>query len=115
MDKRTQLHLWYAFVAVWLILLLQGWWQTANQTELIPYSQFLTYLKEGKVGEVEVSDRLIRGSFREPIDGKSRFVAARVDPAVAQELAGSGVSFEGVTESTLLRDLMSWAVLRIRD
>ena len=27
MDKRTQLHVWYAFDAIFLVLLIQGWWR----------------------------------------------------------------------------------------
>ncbi len=110
MDKRTRLHLGYAFVAVWLVILIQGWWQTARETELIPYSQFLGYVRDGKIDDVAISDQAVRGSFKDPIDGKSRFVSARVDPALAQELAGSGVRFEGVVENTFLTTILSWVV-----
>ena len=110
MDKRTQLHVWYAFVAIFLVLLIQGWWRTARETELIPYSQFLSFVQEGKVDDIKVSDQFVRGSFKEPQDGKTQFVTTRVDPAVAQELAKSGVQFTGVAEDTFLRDLMSWVV-----
>ena len=110
MDKKTQLHLWYAFVALLLVVLIQGWWSTARETELIPYSQFLSYVEQGKVDDITISDQLIRGSFKEPQGGKTQFVTTRVDPAVAQELAKSGVQFTGVVESTFLRDLMSWVV-----
>jgi cell division protease FtsH len=110
MDKRTQLHLWYALVALFLVLLIQGWWRTARETELIPYSQFLAFVEQGKVDDITVSTEYVRGSFREPQDGKTQFVTARVDPAVAQELARSGVQFTGVVESTFLRSLLSWVV-----
>ena len=92
MDKRTQLHVWYAFVAIFLVLLIQGWWRTARETELIPYSQFLSFVQEGKVDDIKVSDQFVRGSFKEPQDGKTQFVTTRVDPAVAQELAKSASS-----------------------
>jgi cell division protease FtsH len=110
MDKRTQLHVWYAFVAIFLVLLIQSWWRTAQETELIPYSQFLELVQEGKVDDIRIGEQFVRGSFKEPLDGKSQFVTARVDPAVATELARSGVRFTGVAEDTFLRDLMSWVV-----
>ena len=110
MDKRTQLHVWYAFVAIFLVLLIQNWWRTAQETEMIPYSQFLSFVQEGKVDDITVSDQFVRGSFKEPQDGKTQFVTARVDPAVAAELAKSGVQFTGAAEDTFLRDLMSWVV-----
>jgi cell division protease FtsH len=110
MDKRTQLHIWYAFVAVFLVLLIQGWWRTARETELIPYSQFLAYVEAGKVDDIQVGEQFVRGSFREPQGGKTQFVTTRVDPAVANELAKSGVQFTGVSEDNFLRDLASWVV-----
>ena len=110
MDKRTQLHIWYAFVAISLVLLIQGWWRTARETELIPYSQFLADVEAGKVDDLQVGDRFVRGSFREPQGGKTQFVTTRVDPAVAAELARSGVEFTGVSEDNFLRDLASWVV-----
>ena len=64
MDKRTRLHLGYAFVAVWLVILIQGWWQTARETELIPYSQFLGYVRDGKIDDVTISDQVVHGRSR---------------------------------------------------
>ena len=110
MDKRTRLHLGYAFVAVWLVILIQGWWQTARETELIPYSR-VPGLRPRRQDRRRRDQRpggarLVQG----PIDGKSRFVSARVDPALAQELAGTGVRFEGVVENTFLATILSWVV-----
>ncbi|MGE3291667.1 MAG: ATP-dependent metallopeptidase FtsH/Yme1/Tma family protein, partial [Geminicoccaceae bacterium] len=110
MDKRTRLHLWYAFIAIWLVLLIQGWWQTARETEQIPYSQFLAYVHDGKIEDVQIGDQVVRGTFKNPVDGKTQFVSARVDPAVAQELAGAGVSFTGVVENTFLTTVLSWLI-----
>ncbi len=110
MDKRTQLHVWYAFVAIFLVLLIQNWWRTAQETELIPYSQFLELVQDGKVTDVRIGEQFVRGSFKEPLDGKTQFVTARVDPAVAAELTKSGVQFTGVAENNFLRDLASWVV-----
>ncbi|MEK0085457.1 ATP-dependent zinc metalloprotease FtsH [Benzoatithermus flavus] len=110
MDKKTQLHLWYAFVAIFLILMIQEWWQTASETELIPYSEFQSYVEKGQVTDIAVSDKYIRGTFKEPQNGKTRFVTARVDPAMAQELAKYGVTFTGVIENNFIRDLLSWVV-----
>ena len=110
MDKKTQLHLWYAFVALLLVVLIQGWWSTARETELIPYSQFLAKVEEGTVTDITVSNQYIRGAFKEPQGSKTQFVTARVDPAVARELQGHGVDFQGVVENTAVRDILSWVV-----
>jgi cell division protease FtsH len=110
LDKKTQLHLWYAFVAIFLVLMIQDWWRTARETELIPYSSFLAFVERGQVTGITVSDQYVRGSFTEPQNGKTQFVTARVDPAVAQELQKHGVEFTGAVENTFVRDLLSWIV-----
>jgi cell division protease FtsH len=110
LERRTQLHIGYLFVALFLVLIIQDWWQTARETELIPYSEFLSFVEQGTVTDITVSDQYIRGSFKEPQAGKTQFVTARVEPAVAQELASHGVQFTGVVENTFLRDLLSWVI-----
>ncbi len=110
MDRKTQLHLWYAFVAIALVLLGQSLWNTARETETIPYSQFLDYVQKGAVDDIVIGDQFVRGSFRNPQGGKTQFVTARVDPRVADELAKHGVQFTGVVENTFVRDLLSWIV-----
>jgi cell division protease FtsH len=109
-EKKTQFHIGYLVAALFLLLMIQSWWQTARETELIPYSQFLSYVEQGQVDNITVSDQYVRGSFREPQEGKTQFVTARVDPAVAQELVRHNVQFTGTVENTFLRDLLSWVV-----
>jgi len=65
-DKKNQLHLWYAFIAVFLVLLIQSWVRTARETELIPYSQFLSYVAQGMVDDITIGDQYVRGAFRQP-------------------------------------------------
>lgn len=83
---------------------------TFTQVAQIPYSQFETYLSQGKIAEVAVSDRFIQHRFREPIDGKPMFVTTRVAPDFARQLQGHNVVVTGQIESTFLRDLLSWVV-----
>jgi cell division protease FtsH len=58
---------------------------TAREIATIPYSQFEQLLKDGKIAEIGISDRFIKGRLREPLDGKS-LDTTRVDPEFAQEL-----------------------------
>ncbi|SDK98156.1 MULTISPECIES: hypothetical protein [Mesorhizobium] len=53
----------------------------------IPYSQFET-LRDGKIADVQVSDRFIQGRFKEPQDGKPLFITTSAClHAGSQELA----------------------------
>lgn len=110
MEKKTQLNLWYVLIALFLVLLIQDWWRVYRETELIPYSEFLTYVDRGVVDNITVSEQYVRGTFREPQNGKTQFVTARVDPNIAQELAERGVTFTGVIENTFLSTILSWVV-----
>ncbi|MEO1766617.1 ATP-dependent zinc metalloprotease FtsH [Thiobacter aerophilum] len=111
MEQKTQWNLIYWIVAITLLLMLQNWWQTARTVELVPYSEFEQALKEGRVEEVFITDKLITGKLRAPdAKGKTVIVANRVEPDLAARLAQYNVPYTRVVESTFLRDLMSWVL-----
>jgi cell division protease FtsH len=108
-DKKTQINTWYTVAAVLGILLIQQWWVQSQQVETIPYSEFEALVDAGKVKDVYINERYIRGTFKEPLaDGRRRFITTRVEPALAERLAKGGLTVTGVVESTLLRDILSW-------
>ncbi len=110
MDRKQQLHVWYAAGALLLVLLIQGWLREMRTTEVIPYSEFKQFLEQGLVDRIAVGDQFITGQFKQPQGGKTQFVTPRVDPAIAGELAKHGVEFTGTVENTFLRDLLSWVL-----
>ncbi len=52
MDKKAHINTWY-FAAVLLPMLLIQWWLTSSQVQTVPYSEFQTLLREGKIAQVE--------------------------------------------------------------
>jgi len=114
MDKKVQYNLWYVLAAVFGVLLLQALWQQYQQVEPIPYSQFQSYLKDGKIDDIVITDRYIQGTLKNARpDQPSQFITTRVDPNIASDLEKYGVKFRGATESglgTLLRDILSWVL-----
>ena len=101
MEKKHQINLWYAFAAIFLILMFQGWWAAQSQIEDIPYSEFETLLKAGRIAEVAVRENTLQGVLKEPRpDGARFFRTTRVDPEMAALLAQYGVDFKGEIEST---------------
>ncbi|WP_298820978.1 ATP-dependent zinc metalloprotease FtsH [uncultured Roseibium sp.] len=111
MEKKHQINLWYAFAAMMLVLLFQSWWTTYKNVEPIPYSQFEQYLKDKKIEEISVKENTIQGKFKEPLkDGRQYFVTTRVDIPLAEELTKYDVKFEGVVQSTFLKDILSWVL-----
>lgn len=110
MDKQTKFNIWYWIAAIFVLMLFQYIFATTTQVAQIPYSQFETYLAEGKIAEVAVSDQYIQGAFKTPQDGKPMFITTRVEPELAQKLQERGVVVTGQVESTFLRDLLSWVL-----
>jgi cell division protease FtsH len=111
MEQKTQWNLIYWIVAVTLLFMLQNWWQTARTVEPVPYSEFEQALREGRVEEVYITDKLITGKLRTPdARGKTVIVANRVEPDLAARLSQFNVPYTRVIESTFLRDVLSWVL-----
>jgi cell division protease FtsH len=111
MDKKTQINLWYALLALLAVLMFQSWWSGVREVEVIPYSKFEELLKAGDIEEVYVRQDRVEGRLKKPTpEGKERFVSTRVDPKLAEHLNQFGVEYTGVIESTFLRDLLSWVL-----
>src|SRR5436309_6918309 len=110
MDKKTKFNIWYVFIALWGVVLLHGLWvQMTQQIEEIPYSQFQTYLAEGRIEEIRISPNYIQGKLKDPEKGHpQQFVTVRVEPELADKLAAHQVKFAGEIENTFVHDLLSW-------
>jgi FtsH-like protein len=71
MERRTQFSIWYFACTVLAVLLLHNMWAGARSTAPIPYSEFQTLVKEGKVADIAITDNQIHGTLKSPVDGKS--------------------------------------------
>jgi cell division protease FtsH len=103
--NKTRFNIAYLLVALLALVAIQNWVRTNQAVAVIPYSQFLQLLQEKKVGEVSIGENQLRGTLKEPLDGKSRFATNRVDKDLAQALEQSGVKFQGEVESNWLNNL----------
>ena len=110
MQKQTQISIWYFLLAVLAVFWIRDMWTEYRQVEPVPYSEFQQMLKDGKVKEITVSNNLIQGALVTPENGRSRFVAIRVEPNLARELSQYPVKYTGVIENTFFRDLLSWVL-----
>ncbi|MFN3886920.1 MAG: ATP-dependent zinc metalloprotease FtsH [Aquabacterium sp.] len=104
-------NLWYIVMALLVALWVREVWVGSTQVQAMPYSELMDRVKAGEVASLRVSSNLIEGELKKPLpDGRQRFVATRVDPALAEALSQHGVRVEGVIESTWLRDILSWVL-----
>ena len=110
MNENTRFNIWYWLVAFFVLIAFQYFFTTVTQVAQIPYSQFETDLKNGKIAEVAVSDNFIQGRYKQAQNERPFFVTTRVEPDLADRLQQHGVVVTGQIESTFLRDLLSWLI-----
>lgn len=60
MEKHHKFSIWYLFIGIWVVLIIQEFLGSAFAIQRIPYSQFLKLLKENKITEVAVSANKIQ-------------------------------------------------------
>ena len=112
-ENRREWHfdIGYFLLAFIAILIFQQLWSVYNSTEVVPFSEFTQLLNEKKIAEVEVGDKVIRATLKEPLpDGRKQVLAVRVDPTLSRELEKEGVKVSGVMENTWISTLLSWVV-----
>jgi cell division protease FtsH len=116
MDKGSNRREWrfdigYFLLAFIVVLIFQQVWETYNQTEVVPYSEFADLLLEDKIAEVEVGEKAVRATLKKPLpDGRKQLLAVRVDLNFAQELEAAKVKYSGAIENTWISTLLSWVV-----
>jgi cell division protease FtsH len=110
-QKRPQLSVWYVLLVLIILQFLHGLYLQWRAVEPIAYSQFQALLKDGQVADISITDRYITGTLKQALpDGKKTFITTRVAPELARDLAQYDVKFNGVIESTLMRDILSWVL-----
>jgi cell division protease FtsH len=112
-QRKQAIAMGYIFAAGIGMLVLQWVFTTYNTVETIPYSQFEQLVSQGKVAEVGVGQDTISGKLKDKEklpSGKSAFVTARVDPALAEKLESKGVVVNGVPSGGIIQTILSWVI-----
>ena len=110
-SRKQTVAIGYIFAASIGMLLLQWVLATYNTIDTIPYSEFEQLVSEGHVTEVAVGQDTIQGKLKDKLpSGKSAFITARVDAALAEKLAAKGVVVTGVPSGGLFQTILSWIV-----
>ena len=112
----ARFSIWYIILGVWLLIFVADIVRFQRNYESIPYSQFLTYLAQGKIAEVAIGNERIEGSFKNTPNtpqNKNRkdFVALKVnDPELVNKLNEAGVKYSGLYESNLWKSGLAWLI-----
>ncbi len=114
MEGKQNLQMLLVFMMFFVLLLLRSCWQETQRIEVVPYSSFQSYLDQGKIDSLVVSQDYIHGILKEPdAAGGKEFVTSRVDPTMAEQLRGKGVAFSGEPAPGWLKQLVSWIFLPV--
>jgi cell division protease FtsH len=132
-KQKTQFSLFYLFIALTVLFVVQGWLVAPRAVE-IPMSKFLALVREGKVDKVSLTEKEIRGVLKPGAvpapppaagdklrsllgteSGATIFTTTRIpamdDSQIVKELETAKVEFSGRIESTFWRDLLFGWVL----
>jgi len=110
-SRKQNVAVGYIFAAAIGVVVLQWLFVTYSTIDTIPYSEFEQLVARGSVSEVAVGQDAIQGKLKEKLpSGKSAFVTARVDPALAEKLNAKGVVVTGVPSGGLFQTILSWIV-----
>jgi cell division protease FtsH len=111
MDRTAKISVWYILAAVFVLLLMQGFYQQSKQYTTIPYSQFQKLLDADKIDKVWIGQNTIQGTLKQPEkDGLKQFTTTRVAPDLAGELDKHNVTYSGEVTNTWLTDILSWVL-----
>jgi len=127
MESQKQYSIWYFFFVLWAIVIIQSFVTQENVINL-PYSEFKTLLKAGKVADLVIEDQLISGKLngnganslvaKETADhikqlgaGEHSFSTVRVtDLALMQDLDAAKVRYAGLVDNKWVSTIFSWVI-----
>jgi cell division protease FtsH len=111
-PRRSGGSIWYGLAFLLLLALAQTYFLVPAGRQ-IPYSEFKSLLKQGKVAEATVGEQIIRATLK-PADAKAKpeiVSATRIeDPGLVAELEQSGVKYSGELMNRWLPELVGWGV-----
>jgi len=110
LEKQHKFSVFYILIGVWVVLIVQSYIASMFAVKTIPYSQFMTMLKTGKVTEIAVSLDKIQGKMKGAGGKTEDFKTVRVDSELSKTLEQYNVIFKGEIESTFARDIISWVL-----
>lgn len=109
MKKFTRFNLSYLIFAIFGIVLAHDIWLQVNALAPLPYSEFQKLKKEGRIGEVVVTQNTYTGTIKDPKPGeKKQFVTTRVESDVAKDFDGTDIKVTRTVDNTIFRDILSW-------
>ncbi|MCB9654111.1 MAG: ATP-dependent metallopeptidase FtsH/Yme1/Tma family protein [Deltaproteobacteria bacterium] len=107
----TRFNLTYVFIAILGVIILHDVWSAYRSVAPLPYSEFKSLVRDGKVKQIVITSNEIRGELKEAGESGSKyFRTTRVEPDLATELHQHGVEFSGKVDSQFSAALLAWVL-----
>jgi cell division protease FtsH len=111
-PRRSGGSIWYGLAFLLLLALAQTYFLVPAGRQ-IPYSEFKSLVRQGKVADATVGEQIIRATLK-PADANAKpeiVSATRIeDPGLVAELEQSGVKYTGELMNRWLPELLGWGV-----
>ncbi len=103
--------MWYVLGVLMLLAIGNALFFSLQGGEPIPYSEFKTRVREGKVQEVTVAEDRIQGKMKAETAKGRGFVSVRIeDPKLVEDLEQHGVKYTGEVPNKWVGELLGWVI-----
>jgi cell division protease FtsH len=108
-KREYPINFWYLMIALITAMLLQNYLMRQGEWQVIPYSEFRQLAEQGKVDDLVIGKTRITGTFKDALESAPKhFTTSRVEPDVAQLLAGKEIKYTGEPEAGFIQNLAAW-------
>src|SRR5262245_45580078 len=108
--RRPLSPIWFG-MGLFLLVILFSMVNQALRRGTLEYSEFKSYLTQGRVSEVVISQDVITGKFLDPSDKEREFTTNKVDdPKLVEQLEAQKVKFHADPQSRWLAEILSWVL-----
>ena len=103
---------WYVLGFLLVLALAQTFFVSMQTADTVPYSEFKTLVRQGKVQEATVTDDYVRGSLKPEGGNQPRpFTTARIeDPKLLEELDQHGVKYNAEVANRWMGEVLGWVL-----
>jgi cell division protease FtsH len=104
--------MWYVLGFLLLLALGQAFFFSIQSGRTVPYSDFKTMVRDGRVQEVTVAEDRVRGMLKTAPEGQPKaFTTVRIeDPKLIEDLEKAGVKYTGEVASRWLGEVLGWVI-----
>ncbi|MBI4379085.1 MAG: ATP-dependent metallopeptidase FtsH/Yme1/Tma family protein [Nitrospinae bacterium] len=115
MKDKLQFSIWFLVAAFFLMWAINIFFFAQPSPKQIPYSEFKDLLRSGKIEEVVLGDKVIRGTLKKEEDDKkpaTEINTVRIDdPKLVEELEKNRVKFTGRFDESWFKDFfLAWVI-----